>query len=211
MGFTSLLSEDSLSPSQLEYVTTLKESAFSLLSLLNDLVDIAKLDEKKCKNTFTEISIRSFIDEIVNSFKTRLNRQELDFIINVDSNVPEKIKSDSHKLRYLLFTILTFSLRLTGKGKISIHISHSDSDKINFKISDTSPGLPSAKLKEIFNPSTITELGNSKIGHISGLGLTLAKRYAEFLNGSLDITSTVGKGIIYSGYRGRLCNFKASK
>ena len=198
MGFASLLSEDNLTPTQNEYVSTLKESAFNLLSLLNDLVDIAKLDEKKSKDSITEINIRGFIDEIKNLFSSKFNKQELDFIVNIDPGVPEKIKSDSQKLRYILFNILTYSLRLTGKGRISINISQVDSSKISFKISDTSAGLTTAKLKEVYTPAAIMELANIKVGHITGLSLTLSKRYAEVLNGSLDITSTVGKGVTYN-------------
>ena len=198
MGFASLLSEDNLTPTQNEYVSTLKESAFNLLSLLNDLVDIAKLDEKKSKDSITEINIRGFVDEIINLFSSKFNRQELDFIVNIDPGVPEKIKSDSQKLRYILFNILTYSLRLTGKGRISINISQVDSSKISFKISDTSAGLTTAKLKEVYTPAAIMELANIKVGHITGLSLTLSKRYAEVLNGSLDITSTVGKGVTYN-------------
>ncbi len=198
MGFASLLSEDNLTSSQTEYVSTLKESAFSLLSLLNDLVDISKLDEKKSKDILTDINIRNFIEDIINIFRNKINKLELDFIVNFDSNVPEKIKSDSQKLRYILFNILTFSLRLTGKGKITIQVSQPDSKKINFKISDTSAGLTSTKLKEIYNPSVVTELGNTKFGQITGLGLTLVKRYIEHLNGSIDISSIVGKGATYN-------------
>lgn len=198
MGFASLLSEDNLTPTQNEYVSTLKESAFNLLSLLNDLVDIAKLDEKKSKDSITEINIRGFVDEIKNLFSSKFSKQELDFIVNIDPGVPEKIKSDSQKLRYILFNILTYSLRLTGKGRISINISQVDSSKISFKISDTSAGLTTTKLKEVYTPAAIMELANIKVGHITGLSLTLSKRYAEVLNGSLDITSTVGKGVTYN-------------
>ncbi|HSP88113.1 MAG TPA: response regulator [Ignavibacteriaceae bacterium] len=197
MGFASLLSEDNLTSSQSEYVSTLKESAFSLLSLLNDLVDISKLDEKKSKDVFTDINIRSFIDDIINIFRNKIIKHELVFIINIDSNVNEIIKCDSQKLRYIFFNILTYSLRLTGKGKITLHISQPDSKKINFKISDTSAGLTTAKLKEIYSPSATIELGNSKIGQITGLSLTLVKRYIEHLNGNIDISSS-GKGVTYN-------------
>src|SRR4030067_2976716 len=105
MGFASLLSEDNLTSSQSEYVSTLKESAFHLLSLLNDLVDISKLDEKKSKDILTDINIRSFIEDVLNIFSNKINKQELDFIVNVDSGVPETIKSDGQKLRYILFNI----------------------------------------------------------------------------------------------------------
>src|SRR3989339_2238949 len=198
MGFASLLSEENLTASQAEYVTTLKENAFNLLALLNDLIDLAKLEEKKSKDTYSEINIRSFVGEIVSLFNDKITKEELDFIINFEAGVPQTVKLDSQKLRYILINLLTYSLRLTGKGKITIQVSQTDSKKINFKISDTSVGLTSGKIKDIYNPIIISELGNSKIGHITGLGLTLAKEYIEHLNGEIDITSTVGKGVIYN-------------
>jgi len=198
MGFASLLNEENLTASQAEYVATLKENAFNLLSLLNDLIDLSKLEEKKSKDTYDEVNIRSFVGEIVSLFNDKITKEELDFIINFEAGVPQTVKLDSQKLRYILINLLTYSLRLTGKGKITIQVSQTDSKKINFKISDTSVGLTSGKIKDIYNPIIISELGNSKIGHITGLGLTLAKEYIEHLNGHIDITSTVGKGVIYN-------------
>jgi len=198
MGFASLLNEENLTASQAEYVATLKENAFNLLSLLNDLIDLSKLEEKKSKDTYSEINIRSFVGDIVSLFNDKITKEELDFIINFEAGVPQTVKLDSQKLRYILINLLTYSLRLTGKGKITIQVSQTDSKKINFKISDTSVGLTSGKIKDIYNPIIISELGNSKIGHITGLGLTLAKEYIEHLNGHIDITSTVGKGVIYN-------------
>jgi CheY-like chemotaxis protein len=198
MGFASLLSEDNLTSSQAEYVATLKENAYNLLSLLNDLIDLSKLEEKKERNTFSETNLRNFINEIVGLFNNRINKEELDFIVNFDTNAPQTVKLDSQKLRYILITILTFSLRLTGKGKITIRVSQTDPTKLNFKISDTSIGLTSKKIKDIYTAGTISELGNAKIGHITGLGLLLTKRYIEHLRGQIDITSSVGKGVVYN-------------
>jgi CheY-like chemotaxis protein len=198
MGFASLLSEDNLTSSQAEYVATLKENAYDLLSLLNDLIDLSKLEEKKEKNTFSEINLRNFISEIVGLFNNRINKEELDFIVNFDTNVSQTVKLDSQKLRYILIALLTFSLRLTGKGKITIRVSQTDPTKLNFKISDTSIGLTSKKIKDIYTPGTVTELGNAKIGHITALGLLLTKRYIEHLKGQIDITSSVGKGVVYN-------------
>jgi CheY-like chemotaxis protein len=198
MGFASLLSEDNLTASQAEYVTTLKENAFNLLALLNDLIDLSKIEEKKSKDTFEEVNIRSFVGEILNQFSDKITKEELDFIINFDAAVPQSIKLDSQKLKNILTNILTFSLRLTGKGKITIQVSQTEPEKINFKISDTSVGLTSTKIKDIYSPTIISDLGNPKIGHITGLGLFVAKKYIEHLNGRLNITSTVGKGVVYN-------------
>jgi CheY-like chemotaxis protein len=198
IGFASLLSEENVTPLQAEYVSTLKESSLNMLSLLNDLIDIARLEEGKTDSTFSIINLKKLINDIVSSLSEQIDKKAINFIISFDESIPANIKTSREKLHYILNHLLTFSLRLMEKGKISIQVSQSGPAKINFRISDTSTGLSSAKMKDIFSPAIISELGNKNIGNISGLGLILTKRYIEFLKGNLDVTSAVGKGITYN-------------
>lgn len=197
MGFASLLTEDELTTTQAEYVNTLKENTYSLLSLLNDLIELAKIESSATKANLTNIILRSFIDEILKQFGEITRNKQIEFLLNLGDKIPESVKLDSQKLRFILLTLLTYSVRQTEKGKISISVAVSDS-KINFKISDTSAGITTTKLKEIYKPFVITELGDSKIGSATGLGLILSRKYAEMLGGEIDISSSVGKGTTYS-------------
>jgi CheY-like chemotaxis protein len=198
MGFASLLDEENLNDSQLEYVTTLKDSAINLLSLLNDLFEFAKLDQRRIEESFSLLNIKVLINEVVDVFKKKIDRHSLSFIINFDDNLSDNINTNREKLKYILSHILTFSLRLTEKGRVTILVSQKESGKINFRISDTSAGLTSVKLKNIYSPAIISELGNKNIGSISGLGLLLTKKFIESLNGKLEVTSSVGKGVVYN-------------
>ncbi|HKI77595.1 MAG TPA: response regulator [Ignavibacteriaceae bacterium] len=198
MGFASLLNEDNLTDSQSEYVNTLKDNAYNLLGILNDIIELSKIDIGKSKTIASNINVKSFIDEIIKQFTEKKSKQNIEFLINIDQEVSESVKVDSQKLRYILLTVLTYSCQQTEKGKISISISNSSSKKINFKISDTSPGITTTKLKDIFKPFSIAELGDPNLGSASGLGLILSKKYAELLNGEFDITSSVGKGTTYN-------------
>ncbi len=198
MGFASLLNEDNLTSSQSEYVSTLKDNAFSLLSLINDVIDIAKLDNGVTKETRTKINIGQFVNEIVAPLKEKSVNNDVEFLTKIDPDLQDEIKVDSQKLRYILLNMLTYSLRSTEKGRISISVSPAGKNKINFKIADTSPGFSSSKLKDIFEPFSIYELGNSKVGNVTGLGLTLSKMYIDFLKGEIDVTSSVGKGTTYN-------------
>ncbi|MFO7444808.1 MAG: response regulator [Ignavibacteriaceae bacterium] len=198
MGFASLLNEDNLTPSQTEYVSTLKESAYNLLSLINDLIDIAKVDTGTLKETTGSIELKNFIDDVLKLFSDKIDKNRIDFIVSIDESVPSTVKLDSQKLRYILINIITTSLRMTDKGKVSVSVTQAGSDKLNFKISDTSSGISSHKLKDIFDPFTIAEMGNPKIGNSTGLGLNLVKRYIELLRGSIDVTSSMGKGVVYN-------------
>lgn len=198
MGFASLLNEENLSPSQTEYVSTLKDNALELLFIINDLIDLSKLESGLVKTTFNSIRLRDFINELFSIFKEKVDSSKVEFITEIDEVIPETIKVDGQKLRYILLSFLTNSLRLIEKGKITLSATASSNKKISFRISDTSTGLPSKKVMEFFYPFSLTELYNSKIGNITGLSLTLSKKYIEFLGGDVLVTSSIGKGITYN-------------
>ncbi len=198
MGFASLLNEENLTSSQAEYVATLKDNALNLLAIINDLIDLAKMDTGLTKLNPNNISLSSFIEDIIKLFSDKNNQNKIEFITNIDPSLPDNLKLDSQKLRYVLVNILTYSLRLTEKGKISMSVSPVSSNKINFMISDSSGGVSSSKLKEIFKPFSLTELGNNKIGNSTGLGLILSKKYLESMDGAFEISSAVGKGMTYN-------------
>ena len=198
MGFASLLNEDNLTTSQSEYVATLKDSAFNLLSLINDIIDISKIETGQSKEVTSSIAIKDFINDIVKIFTDKIENKRIEFLINIDKDIPATIKLDAPKLRYVLLNLITNSLRITEKGKISISISSAGKDKLNFKISDTSTGISTNKAKNIFKPFAMTELGDNKIGNSTGLGLILAKKYIELLSGEIDVVSSIGKGITYN-------------
>ncbi len=198
MGFASLLQEDNLTSAQSEYVSTLKESAYNLLSVLNDLIDIAKSNSGSNKAVYSEVNLKSFMEEVLKLFNEKINKNKIDFILSIDKDMPETLKIDSQKLRYILSNIITYSLRLTEKGRITIFVSLAAPNKLSFKVSDTSSGISSNKLKDIFKPFALTELGNPKIGATTGLSLIVAKKYIEAMNGEIEVTSSLGKGTIYN-------------
>ena len=198
MGFASLLGEEKLSKSQTDYLNTLKENAYDLLALLNDLIDLAKLETDKTISSFSTVNLREFITEIVKIIEEKASKDRLEVLTNIDDNLPESVNLNSQKIRYILLNLLTSSLRLTEQGKITISVSSSEKNQLQIRISDTGVGIPSERIKEIFNPFGISDLYKSSNGSTTGLGLTLVKRYVDFLNGELDITSSVGRGTTFN-------------
>ena len=198
MGFASLLNEENLSPSQTEYVGTLKDNAFELLSIINDLIDLSKLESGITKVTLTSVNFKDYLNELVSLFSSKIERSRIEFLVDIDAGIPDNIKIDTQKVRYILLNILTNSVRLTERGKISISISAPSAKKLVFRISDTSPGLNAKKSNEFFQPFALNELQSSKFGNLTGLGLSLTKKYIEYLNGDISISSGIGKGITYT-------------
>ena len=197
MGFASLLNEENLSASQSEYVDTLKENAYDLLSTINDLIEIAKLDNGDSKFSPTVVNISQFIKDIIRLIEEKIDKRRIEFMVNIDEDLSESLNLDAQKLRYILLNVINMSVRLTEQGKVTVSAFSTENDRLSFRITDTSSGIPSEKLSNVFVPFALSDLIVQKIGNTTGLGLTLVKRYIDYLNGEIDITSTLGKGTSY--------------
>jgi CheY-like chemotaxis protein/two-component sensor histidine kinase len=198
MGFASLLSEDKLSTSQSEYVATLKENAYNLLALTNDLIDLAKIESETSKPILSSVNLKSLLEEAAKVFTGKAELNKISFLFDIDKKLPDTVKIDAQKLRTILVNILNFSLRNTEKGSITISAALNSNTKIEFKISDTGSGFPTSKAKDLFKPFAAAGLGNQKIGNMTGLGLTLSKSYVELLGGIIEASTTPGKGTSFS-------------
>ena len=197
VGFASLLNEENLSASQREYVDTLKENAYDLLSIINDLIKIAKLDNGQSKSVLSVVKVSQFIKDIIKLVEEKVDKSRIDFIVNIDDDLPESLNLDAPKLRYILLNIINNAVRLTDQGKVTVSAFSTEQNKLTFRITDTSSGIPSDKIGNIFTPFSLNDFVVNKIGNTTGLSLTLVKRYVDYLNGEIDITSTLGKGTSY--------------
>ncbi|MBT8378543.1 MAG: response regulator [Ignavibacteria bacterium] len=198
MGFASLLGEEKLSGSQSEYLTTLKENAYDLLALLNDLIDLAKLESDKDISAFSNVNLKQFVQEIVHLIEEKIENNRIEVLTSIDDNLPESVNLNAQKVRYILLNLLTNSLRLTERGKITVSVSSSEKNHLQIRISDTGVGISSDNIKDIFNPFGVSEFYTSNNGSTTGLGLTLVKRYVDFLNGEIEVNSSVGKGTTFN-------------
>jgi len=197
MGFASLLAEEKLTDSQKEYLDTLKLSANKLHCLLNDLIDLAKLERGLIKTTVEAADIKKLVNDTISQFADFTKENGIEIITNFDDNINSPLKVCAEKVRFIFSTLLTYSLRQMEKGKISVSVTYPKGNILNFKIADTSLGITSNNLKKIFEPFVISELTNKEVGNATGLSLLLAKRLAELIGGELNISSSVGRGTTY--------------
>ena len=198
LGFASLLNEDSLTQTQLEYLSTLKENAYDLLSLLNDLVELVKIETFESTSEISEINIKQFFNDIIKLFDDKVYRNRIEIISNIDKGLPDSVKCNSQKLHYIITNLITNSLRLTERGKISVSVFSPEKNRLSIRITDTGVGIASEKLKDIYTPFALADQYITTVGNTTGLGLTLVNRYVSFLDGELDVTSTLGKGTTFN-------------
>jgi len=198
LGFASLLNEESLSQTQLEYLSTLKDNAYDLLALLNDLIDLVRIETSKTSTEVTEVNIRKCVGDILKLFEDKVYHNRIEIISNIDKDLPESIRCNYQKIHYIITNLLTTSLRLTERGKISVTIFSPEKNRLTIRISDTGVGIASEKLKDIYSPFALADQFITTVGNTTGLSLTLIDRYVNFLDGNLEIASTLGKGTTFN-------------
>jgi CheY-like chemotaxis protein len=197
VGFASLLYEDKLTASQMEYVSTLKDNTLKLLSLINDTIELSKIES----NGALEISFSTKLNQLINEVISTLNEKysgNLSINVLIDKSIPESIKVDSTKLKYILNNLISFALGIEGKDRIAISVTISGNNKLGFKIINQSLVIQNNKLKDFYLPGNISEMVIRNKGITSILGLMLAMRFIEILKGELDVSSSLTQGTTIS-------------
>ncbi|HED08424.1 MAG TPA: response regulator [Ignavibacteria bacterium] len=197
MGFASLLAEEKLTESQKEYLNTLKLSANKLHCLINDLIDLAKLERGQIRTATEATDIKKLVNESISQYSDFTKENGIEIITNFDDSLTSPLNISADKVRFIFSSLLTYSLRQMEKGNISVSVSFKKGSILDFKIADTSPGITTNNLKKIFEPFILSELSNKEVGNATGLSLLLAKKLTQLLGGELNVTSSVGKGTTY--------------
>ena len=198
LGFAALLNEENLTQTQSEYLSTLKENAYELISLLNDLIELVKIESFESASEISEINIKQFFSDIIKQFDDKAYRNRIEIISIIDKGLPESVKCNSQKLQYIISNLVTTSIRLTERGKISVSVFSPEKNHLSVRISDTGVGIASDKLKDIYSPFALSDQYITTVGNSTGISLTLVERYVNFLNGDIDVTSTLGKGTTFN-------------
>lgn len=187
IGFTSILSEDNLSASQAEYVSTIKKNSQSLLLTINDLSELSKIESGKVTDTKKQINLKLLIDEITSIFKNKFGNR-ISYTWNADENIPNEINIDDSKLRYILNNLLLFMTSLANQNSVIITAKPAG-NKILISLEGKNNPLPSGSEKTIFEPFVISKISELKQSNLTGLGLTIVKRYVEILGGEIAASS----------------------
>lgn len=190
IGFTSILSEDNLSASQAEYVTTIKKNSQSLLLTINDLSELAKIESGKVADVKKQIGLNILVDEIATIFKNKFGNR-INYTWNIDQNIPSEINIDDAKLRYILNNLLLFMTSLPQQNSILISVKPAG-NKVLFTIDGKNNSLPSGSESTIFEPFVISKISELRASNLTGLGLTLVKRYVEILGGEIGAANITG-------------------
>ncbi|GAB6140980.1 ATP-binding protein [Methylosoma difficile] len=198
IGYAHILNKDPTIPEhRKQAVETLKRSGEHLSSLIEDILDIARIEARRFELKYEPINFANFIEHLVFIFKTQAEEKGLGFHCYLANNLPQRIRGDEKRVGQILINLLGNAVKFTHTGEINFRIRYS-SGVANFEISDTGPGISEEYLQTIFQPfiRLNTPTGNAHTG--SGLGLTISKILAEIMGGELTVTSHIGEGSTFT-------------
>lgn len=198
IGVTSLLASSWLTQEQKEYAAILQSSGNELLEIVNDILDLSKIEARRFELNRVNFDLRPYIAEVCATFKAEAARKNLGFEVNISDAVPDSLFGDKGKLRKVLNNLLGNALKFTENGAVSLDITTDDSDAneavVRFTVTDSGIGIPADRVASIFEPFTQGALSTAERYGGTGLGLTIAKDLAAMLGGEIGLESEVGKG-----------------
>ncbi|MCP4702610.1 MAG: response regulator [Gammaproteobacteria bacterium] len=196
IGFTQVLARDkTLAPGQHDSVRTILRSGKHLLALINDILDLSKVEAQKMELNLSAFQFPVFLEDIIELIQVRAEQEKVTFRRELSSSLPTGVRGDETRLRQVLVNLLNNAVKFTPGGTVSFIVACHD-EKIRFQIRDTGSGIPPECLNDIFLP--FRQAGEQLRGREgTGLGLTISKRFVEMMGGDLKVASTPGQGTAF--------------
>ncbi len=194
LGYIQLFgTTDSLTKKQTESIAMMYNSSLHLLNMINDLLDMSKIEAGKMKLENNAFSLPELLNKIVDIIKVQAEEKSLEFIFESFSDLPVNILGDSKRLNQILLNLLSNAVKFTEKGKVLLRAGMIETDKLHFEVEDTGIGIPQEKLEIIFDSFQQLDTGQPKTKG-TGLGLTISRNLAKLLGSDLYVKSEIGKG-----------------
>ncbi|NOQ25758.1 MAG: transporter substrate-binding domain-containing protein [Bacteroidales bacterium] len=203
IGYSTQLGKTTLSSKQSDYINKINISGNVLLNLVNDVLDITKIEAGKLEIRNEPFSIRELVNKIYNVEKFKMDEKNLDFVLEISPEIPDVLIGDELRLTQVLLNLLNNAVKFTHKGQVSFFVKK-DCEKgknktncINFSIKDSGIGISIDKQKTLFEPFVQAQNNNRKYGG-TGLGLSISKKLVNLMGGDINLESDEGKGATFN-------------
>ncbi len=201
IGMTDLCLETDLSNEQREYLTMVKTSADSLLSLLNDILDFSKMEGDMLELEIIDFNLTDNLENMVKNLAFLAHQKGLELACRIAKETPVALKGDPSRLRQVVVNLLGNAIKFTEKGEVVIAVDveseKEDGVCLHFRIKDTGIGIPKEKQKHIFDPFTQADESTTRKFGGTGLGLSISARLVELMGGKIWVESEPGQGSIF--------------
>jgi PAS domain S-box-containing protein len=198
IGMTDLALETELTREQREYMTTVKFSADSLLTVINDILDFSKIEAGKVDLESIRFDLRECVETTLKTLALRADEKGLELLCDVAVDLPEVVLGDPGRLRQIIVNLIGNAIKFTAAGEVSLRVALADpsegADQLQFTVSDTGIGIAPEKLLTIFDSFSQADTSTTRQYGGTGLGLTISKRLTDLMGGRVWCESTPGHG-----------------
>jgi signal transduction histidine kinase/FixJ family two-component response regulator len=196
LGYTQLMLRDHSEPEEkLRRLATVQSSGEHLLNMINEILDLAKVESGTIVIKFQPVQLKSLLNSVADELQLRASQKRLRFIYSADQSLQDWISTDPVRLRQVLYNLVGNSIKFTDAGQVSMTVSRVE-DRIRLEIGDTGKGIPAADLQHLFTPFYQASNNDQASGGV-GLGLYISQRIVRLLGGELRLSSTEGKGSVF--------------
>jgi len=202
IGLTSMLRKSTLDEQQKNVVDLLEVSSQSLLGVINDVLDISKIEAGKFSIIRKPNDIRVVAKAVFDLLRYKADERSIDLILDIDSNVPETLLFDSLRVNQILMNLLSNAIKFTERGYVKLQLSViqklNENAKLKFSVIDSGIGIPADRLNKIFDSFEQAESDTEAKFGGTGLGLAIVKKLIELKGGELTVSSQVGTGSVFN-------------
>lgn len=198
IGMSGILSDTCLTPTQFDYLNTIETSSQTLLILINDILDLSKIESGNLSISPHESNFREALYDTLSIVMAKAQEKSLDLELNVPADLPYSLILDEHRLRQILMNLMSNSVKFTNTGSVTLDVSINKVDDFNLSMTvaviDTGIGIEKDKQKAIFEPFTQEDGSITRQFGGTGLGLAISTQLVELMEGKIEVESEKGKG-----------------
>jgi len=202
INMTDLVLDTQLDESQREYLSIIKTSGNSLLGIINDILDLSKIESGKLELEQVPFNVQDVFHSIADMFRDKTSQKNLEFIIHIAANVPNNLVGDSLRLKQIIVNLANNAIKFTDHGEIFIQVmvvkQTAQETRLVISVKDTGIGISKESLKKLFDPFTQADNSTTRRYGGTGLGLTICKQLVELMDGQIWAESIEGKGSTFT-------------
>ena len=198
LGMTNLLLGTSLTPEQREYAEAIRTSGQALLTVVNDVLDLARVESGKLTLEEIDFDLDDLVETVTDVFAARASAKRIKFRTNIAPDIPRFLCGDSHRVNQVLLNLVGNAVKFTDRGEVALTVMEAERDgsnvRLRFLVTDTGIGIAAQTQRRLFTPFTQADGTTSRKYGGSGLGLAVAKQLVEAMGGEIGVMSIAGEG-----------------
>jgi PAS domain S-box-containing protein len=201
LGMTNLLQDTALDGRQREYVNMVNTSGEALLEIINDILDFSKIEAGQLRLEQEIFDLRPLVGEVLELLAARVQEKGLSLALDIETTVPEALRSDDGRLRQVLVNLVSNGIKFTEHGGVIVRVQCLSQiggcARLRFEVQDSGSGISAADQAQLFQPFTQVNVAAARKRGGTGLGLAISRRIVELLGGQIGVQSTLGVGSVF--------------